>query len=117
VNIYRNPEALPPARIEHPRQCGGEDVVEIRARNRFEVRAACPGVLVVSQTWFPGWTALVDARPAKVHQVHGALQGVELDSGHHTIELRYRPASACLGAFGSLLGLALALWAARSAAA
>lgn len=56
------------------------------------MRAACdrPGLLVVSENWFPGWMAEVGGAPAEVHRVNLTLQGVALPSaGEHVVELRY----------------------------
>ncbi|MFQ5616863.1 MAG: YfhO family protein [Anaerolineales bacterium] len=56
-----------------------------------------PGLLVVSQTWMPGWQAWVDGQPAHVIRVDYALQGVVLPPGEHEVVLRYQPAGWQLG--------------------
>lgn len=48
------------------------------------------GMLVVSQAWFPGWTASVDGRPAPVVRVDGLVQGVPVGPGTHQVNLSYR---------------------------
>jgi uncharacterized membrane protein YfhO len=54
--------------------------------------------VVLADTWFPGWRAEVDGRPAEVLEVYGALRGVVAGAGTHNIEFRYRPWSAATGA-------------------
>src|SRR5207245_9800362 len=49
------------------------------------------GILVLSDQWYPGWTATVDGRPAPILRVDLALRGVELGPGGHTVEFRYQP--------------------------
>jgi uncharacterized membrane protein YfhO len=69
--------------------------------------------VILTDTWFPGWSATVDGRRAQIHQVYGAVRGVEVDAGTHTVEMRYRPASVIAGAALSLLALVMVLFAAR----
>jgi hypothetical protein len=78
----------------------GEPVAPVPAEvvsqtaNEFGVRVVIPrsGLLVISNTWMPGWRAWVDGLPAPVHRVDYALQGVPLSPGSHLILLRYQPA-------------------------
>jgi hypothetical protein len=66
-------------------------------------------LLVVSESWFPGWQATVDGRPAKVLKADGAFLGVVLRPGAHTVALRYtKPAAAWVGRVVTALGLAAA---------
>ncbi len=48
---------------------------------RARVQAPAGGFLVISTTWDPGWGALVDGRPARVHRVNGTLLGLALPPG------------------------------------
>jgi hypothetical protein len=96
--------------------CGGPDNVRFLHRSSNEVRLrarlACRGLLVLSETHFPGWRATVDGRRVAIHEVFGALRGVVVDGGDHTIEMVYRPWTAVAGGFLTLAGLAsgLVLW-------
>ena len=49
------------------------------------------GLLVLNDTYYPGWKATVDGRPAPVERVDYVLRGVPLTRGAHTVELRYQP--------------------------
>jgi hypothetical protein len=99
---------LPPgsrsSRAELARQAGG----------RLELRAEGPGLLVVTETWDPGWSAAVDESEARLFRVNGGgALGVVLTEGTHRIVLRYEARGLAVGvllsvlAATSLLGAAL----------
>jgi hypothetical protein len=82
---------------------------------RFRVEAAAPSLLVIADAFYSGWSATVDGRPAEIVPANGALRGVAVDAGAHTVELRYRTPGLVVGALISLLtALACAVWAWRS---
>ena len=54
---------------------------------------ARPGMLVLTDTYFAGWKAEVDGKPAKIHRVNYLLRGVSLPAGRHRVEFMYRPTS------------------------
>ncbi len=56
-----------------------------------------PGYLVVSDLYFPGWSASVDGQPAPIHRANFLLRAVEIPSGTSRVELRYAPRSATAG--------------------
>ena len=76
--------------------------------DRLVVRATArsAGLLVVSDNWFPGWTATVDGRPADVERVDYVMRGVRVAPGEHTVAFAYRPLSWRIGWIVSLLALA-----------
>jgi hypothetical protein len=83
-----------------------------------QARSDGPGLLVLGDTWFPGWKAEVDGRDASVEPVDYVLRGVRLGPGEHTISFRYTPASWTGGRVLSgiaLVGLLVALAAGRRA--
>ncbi len=82
--------------------CGQEPVVTYQNATRLLTQSACAGMVIVSRTWFPGWKAWVDGQAATVEQVDGALQGVALAAGRHTVEFAYQPLSFTIGAACSL---------------
>ncbi len=64
-----------------------------------------PALLVLAETWYPGWQATVDGQAAPVHLANMAFKAVEVPAGEHQVQLRYRP--AWLGTTGLLAALAL----------
>jgi hypothetical protein len=71
----------------------------------IDVKAACPGMLVLSDEYFPGWTATVRGSGAAIYPTDGALRSVAVPSGRSRVELRYQPASFRLGLVAFVLGL------------
>lgn len=55
------------------------------------------GYLVLTDAWFPGWTASVDGRETRVERADHAFRAVKLGPGRHDIEFRYAPTSVRLG--------------------
>jgi hypothetical protein len=78
---------------------GGVAAVERYEPERVTVRARAdgPAVLVLSDTWFPGWEATVDGERAEVLEVDHALRGIALPAGEHRVELRFDPPSLRAG--------------------
>ncbi|QOY91568.1 hypothetical protein [Paludibaculum fermentans] len=97
--------------------CGDGDELRLTARSSsaltFETTMRCRGLLVASETYFPGWLGYVDGQPAPLHEVYGALRGIVVNQGRHRVEMRYRPVSVYWGAGLTLLGLLTALAAGR----
>ncbi|MCX6625620.1 MAG: hypothetical protein NTY38_32075, partial [Acidobacteria bacterium] len=93
--------------------CAGEDSVKIlrKAPDRVTVavEARCRGLLVVGDSYFPGWRVKIDGQPSTVIPVDGMLRGIVVDSGRHTVDMIYRPLSVLGGAALTLLGLLAAL--------
>ncbi len=70
------------------------------------------GLVVLSDTFYPGWEAVVDGTPAPIVRANYFARGVFVRAGERRIVFRYRPASFRIGAvvsvvtcFGVLLGL------------
>jgi hypothetical protein len=62
------------------------------------VTTSAPGLLVVADSWMPGWTANVDGRPAPVFRGNYAQRVIPLfDPGVHTISMAYQPPGLALG--------------------
>jgi uncharacterized membrane protein YfhO len=55
--------------------------------------ASRPATVVLSDVWFPGWTAKVDGSPVKVARVDYLFRGVHVGRGVHRIVFSYQPAS------------------------
>ena len=79
---------------------------------RIDVEACGDGVLVVSDSFYPGWEATVDGHPAQVHCANFLSRAVGVPGGTHQVELRYAPRSVRLGgaiSLVALLGLGMSL--------
>jgi len=94
-------------------------VVDEPERLVLDVVALRPAVLLVADSWMPGWEALVDDAPAALAPADLAFRAVALEAGGHRVELLYRPDGWRLGLIAGaagLLGLGYCAWSARSAA-
>jgi len=80
------------------------------AGGRIVVRAAGPGLLVLSEGYDPGFRARVDGRAARVLRVNADRIGIVLEEGTHRVVLTHR-------ARGLLAGLVLAALGAAGLAA
>jgi hypothetical protein len=111
---FRNMAVMetPPPKLE---ACEGDRVRVVEHlpdRVAIEAGMNCTGMVVLADTYFPGWRARVDGQRVSIHQVNNAFRGVVVPRGKHVITMRHRPASLILGAFLTLLGLAGAVLAA-----
>ncbi len=107
LKVYRNPEARPRAWSESPCAAGDRVRMTERTSGRVVVEAdlACPGRIVIAETYYPGWRATVDGRAVPVTEAYGVLRSVEAPGGRHRIVMLYRPRTVMAGAALTLLGL------------
>ncbi|MBX7247280.1 MAG: YfhO family protein [Candidatus Sumerlaeaceae bacterium] len=77
-----------------------------------------PGWLVISELWYPGWTATLDGKPVDLIRANGAHSAVAVPAGKHMVRLSYETPRFAIGAAVSaatwLLGLLAMLVPARS---
>ena len=61
--------------------------------NRFALAAAsdAPGLLVLTESWYPGWEARLDGRVVPIYIADAAFRGVFLPAGQHRLEMEFRP--------------------------
>jgi hypothetical protein len=71
----------------------------------IDATANDPSLVVLTDSFYPGWKATVDGKPASIERVDYVLRGVRVGPGHHTIVMRYEPASWRLGWIVSLVAL------------
>ena len=81
--------------------------MQVVSPTHVEVEAELPrpGLLVLSEAWFPGWVASVDGAPAEILRADYVLRGVALGAGSHRVRFDYRPRSVKIGAGLTLLGV------------
>lgn len=93
--------------------CGSAPAADTTRYAAQEVTVTTPaadpgGVLVLTDDWYPGWTATVDGAPAPILRVDVALRGVRIGPGAHVIVFRYAPAWPVQGLAATLVALAAA---------
>ncbi|HEU6448583.1 MAG TPA: YfhO family protein [Verrucomicrobiae bacterium] len=77
---------------------------------QIEAEAAAPSLVVVSQTYYHNWRALVDGKPSLLLRANGAFQAVEIPAGDHRIKLIYQDRAFEIGATISLATLVIAVF-------
>jgi hypothetical protein len=83
--------------------CYEPDKVVIRAR------AEHSGLLVLTDTFYPGWNAYVDGRQTRIYQADGLVRAVYLDEGEYTVEFVYSPESFKIGLAITMVSVAAVL--------
>jgi hypothetical protein len=63
-----------------------------------ELTTATPGLLVVTDLHYPGWTAEAEGRRLPILRADGWFRAVALPAGTHKVVFRYRPLSVYVGA-------------------
>jgi hypothetical protein len=81
--------------------------------NRVKLQATMehPGLVVLTDNYFPGWKAKVDGKSAQIYATDYLFRGVVVGEGQHEIEFTYAPASFKVGLVIAVLSLlALGGW-------
>jgi hypothetical protein len=79
---------------------------------RVEIQATLnhPGVLVLADSFYPGWNAYVNGQKREIFRANLFFRGVFLKEGTHHVEFRYQPRSFLIGmaiSLASLCGLTI----------
>jgi membrane protein YfhO len=125
ISIYENTTALPHAWVSYTGQAQGNtlvvdspasiaaDQVQITGYGPNEIDlqviAGQPGYLILSEVYYPGWTATVDGQLVEVLRANSLFRAVPVPAGSSQVRLTYDPLSFKLGlAISSLTFLILA---------
>lgn len=84
----------------------------------LEVKLDRAGLVVVADTYYPGWEATIDGAPTNIYPAEALFRAVQVPAGTHRVEMRYRPRSLRVGLWAcgvALSACALLLWATRRA--
>jgi hypothetical protein len=90
-------------------EASGTDIVRVTRyapeQVEVDVTTGVPGLLILSDAWYPGWEASVDGKSAPIYRADILFRAVPLDAGRHKVVFSFRPASLTIGASVSLVGL------------
>jgi hypothetical protein len=86
------------------------EIAQLR-RNSVSLRVNAPraGMVYAAEAQFPGWTARVNGRTARIVHANYAFRAVEVPAGPATIEMGYRPAGLGVGFLITLGGAGFVL--------
>lgn len=73
------------------------------------VKTKSPQILVLTDTFYPGWKAEINGKPLEVLSAFGIYRAVEVPAGESTVKFFYKPASFEMGVKVSLAALATSL--------
>ncbi len=96
------PRARPARPVRHAVHFERDDPGAIVLR----VSTEAPGMLVLMDSYYPGWRAWVNGEPALIRRVNYGFRGVPVPAGESLVEMRYEPASYRVGLFISLVAAA-----------
>lgn len=108
TTVLETNEAPP---LAEPDQDAAESVslaLDLPERVVIDVTLAAPGLLVLTDTWYPGWVADVDGAATPILRADYAFRAVALPAGTHRVQFRYAPHSLRIG-LGVTLAAALVL--------
>jgi hypothetical protein len=110
----------PPIRPEAGDSAGVRETRRAMDEVAFEAELSRPGILVVSEVFYPDWKATVDGAPAQVMRANGVLRALALPAGRHEVVFHYdrtlieKSAGISVGAFAlTLFALVASLFARR----
>jgi hypothetical protein len=87
--------------------------VDSYAAGRVSMTLSAPSpkgsALVVSENYYPGWSATVDGKPTRVERADYTFMGIELPEGARKVQLLFRSATYERGKAITLVALALSL--------
>ncbi|WP_088834222.1 YfhO family protein [Paenibacillus tyrfis] len=55
------------------------------------------GVLILNDSYYPGWKAYINGTPTKIFRANYAFRAIEFPSGNSIVEFKYQPLSFTLG--------------------
>lgn len=62
-----------------------------------DVTASQDGYLVLTDAYYPGWTATIDGQPTDIERADVMFRAVKVPVGQHRVEMRYEPQSFRIG--------------------
>ena len=117
-----DPRALAWIETDDPRSLGrfasrtppdaGETVTITRyepQRVEIEARLASPGIVILADVYYPGWTLTIDGRRARSSCANRLMRGAAVEAGVHRLVYTYQPLSFRLGCVISLAGIAVGI--------
>jgi len=71
---------------------------------KMQISAGGDGWVLLSDTWYPGWKAVLDGKRVEIFRGFSNFRTVWVPAGTHTLEMKYQPPSYAIGAGLSISG-------------
>ena len=65
--------------------------------------------MVLSEIYYPGWTATLDGQPVEIGRVNYVLRALKVTPGQHKLHLEFKPASIAKTDTVAYIALALTI--------
>jgi hypothetical protein len=107
IDIRR--EALCPYALALPAGAAGTAVLTRHRGGEIAVKVCCssPQLLVIAESYHPGWQCLIDGSPKSVYRINGDFLGCVVEPGNAEVRLEFHPDSLARGRWLTLAGLGL----------
>jgi hypothetical protein len=88
---------------------GDEVAIQSYEPTRVSISATmgCRGIVVLADSWFPGWEVWVDGKRTILERAYTCLRSVTVERGRHQVEFRYRPNNLLVAILLGLSGFLL----------
>ncbi len=78
-------------------------------RVEIEAHLASPGIVILADVYYPGWTLTIDGRPSPILRANRLMRGAAVEAGVHRLVYTYSPLSFRLGGVLSLASIVLSV--------
>jgi hypothetical protein len=107
VLVEKEPEVKP--------QIGGKEYLKLVKYSpnliELEVETEFPKILFISDTYYPGWKALIDGKVTEIYKSFWAFRAITVTPGFHRVVLKYIPPLFNVGVKISIIsGLLIIIW-------
>lgn len=76
----------------------------------IQTTSATPKILVLTDTYYPGWQAFIDGKPTSIYRANWTFRGIAVPQGSHKITMIYKPESVRYGIILSMISIGLTIY-------
>jgi hypothetical protein len=98
---------LPDARPQTP--ASASITADDRNWVAIETDSLSDGLLVLSDNYYPGWSAAVDGAPTQIFRANHTMRAINVPAGRHLVSFRFIPAAFFVSMYVSIAAAALTL--------
>jgi len=102
--IYKNKDFLPRFYLISNSTINNVDLIKYSPEKAI-INAKGPGILVFSDTFYPGWNVYVDKKKSELLSFKNIIKSVNLGSGEHKVIFEFKPKSYLIGKIITLLAI------------